>query len=83
MTSTRALARRGSGAVPARRSRSVAEEKGGGPGADPASADSAEGGQGRGGGGLPGHHRLAKTSRSCGILAGPGGKNKLIQFKRV
>lgn len=70
-------------AVPARRSGSVAEEKGGGPGADPVSADSAEGGQGRGDGGTPGRHRLAKTSRSRGILAGPGGKNKLIQFKRV
>lgn len=83
VTSACAPARRGSRAVPARRSGSVAEEKGGGPGADPVSADSAEGGQGRGGGGTPGRHRLAKTSRSRGILAGPGGKNKLIQFKRV
>ncbi|KAL3980220.1 KRAB domain-containing zinc finger protein [Sarotherodon galilaeus] len=40
--------------VPAPRSRSVAEEKGGGPGADSVSADSAEGGQGHGEGGMPG-----------------------------
>lgn len=36
-------------ASPAPHSRSVAEEKGGGPGADSVSADSAEGGQGQGG----------------------------------
>lgn len=47
--------------VPAPRSRSVAEEKGGGPGADSVSADSAEGGQGQGEGGVPGRERLAKT----------------------
>lgn len=48
-------------AVPALLSRSVAEEEGGGLGADSVSADSAEGGQGRGEGGVPGRERLAKT----------------------
>lgn len=47
--------------VPAPHSRSVAEEKGGGLGADSASADSAKGGQDRGEGAMSGRERLAKT----------------------
>lgn len=78
-----APARRGSGAVPARRSGSVARRKGAAWGRTLCQLIVQRVGRARGGGGTPGRHRLAKTSRSRGILAGPGGKNKLIQFKRV
>ena len=61
-------------AVPAPRSRSVAEEKGGGPGADSVSADSAEGGQGRGEGGMPGRERLAKTHTLLAFWQGQAAK---------
>lgn len=60
--------------VPAPRSRSVAEEKGGGPGADSVSADSAEGGQGRGEGGVPGRERLAKTHTLLAFWQGQAAK---------
>lgn len=60
--------------VPAPRSRSVAEEKGGGPGADSVSADSAEGGQGRGEGGMPGRERLAKTHTLLAFWQGQAAK---------
>lgn len=69
--------------VPAPRSESVAEEKGGGPGADSVSADSAEGGQGRGEGGMPGREKARQDPHSFGILAGASGKIKRIQFKLV
>lgn len=62
--------------VPAPRSRSVAEEKGGGPGADSVSADSAEGGQGRGEGGVPGRGKARQDPHSFGILARASGKIK-------
>ena len=55
-------------------SRSVAEEKGGGPGADSVSADSAEGGQGLGGGGMPGRERLAKTHTLLAFWQGQAAK---------
>lgn len=60
--------------VPAPRSRSVAEEKGGGPGADSVSADSAEGGQGHGEGGMPGCERLAKTHTLLAFWQGQAAK---------
>lgn len=53
---------------------SVAEEKGGGPGADSVSADSAEGGQGRGEGGAPGRERLAKTHTLLAFWQGQAAK---------
>lgn len=62
--------------VPAPCSGSVAEEKGGGPGADSVSADSAEGGQGRGEGGVPGLETARQDPHSLGILARAGGELK-------
>lgn len=62
--------------VPAPRSGSVAEEKGGGPGADSVSADSAEGGQGRGEGGMLGREKARQDPHSFGILARASGEIK-------
>lgn len=62
--------------VPAPCSGSVAEEKGGGPGADSVSADSAEGGPGRGEGGVPGLETARQDPHSLGILARASGELK-------
>lgn len=62
--------------MPATRSRSVAEEKAGGPGADSVSADSAEGGQVRGEGGAPGLGKARQDPHSLGILARASGEIK-------
>lgn len=57
-------------------SRSVAEEKGSGLRADSVSADSAEGGKGRGEGGMPGCEKARQDPHSFGILARASGKKK-------
>lgn len=75
MAALRTHGRLGPASAWAPRSGSEAEEKGGGLGADSVSADSAEGGQGRGEGGAPGREkRLAKTHTLLAFWQGQAAK---------